>query len=54
MDVSLKPRSSNAIRVFWKDVGVAPLSEHSGWFTVTVDGHKVKAFESDQILAIPS
>ncbi|EPY27750.1 ATP synthase mitochondrial F1 complex assembly factor 2 [Strigomonas culicis] len=54
MDVSLKPRSAGATRVFWKDVDVAPLPEHPGWYTVMVDGRRVKAFESDLPLAVPS
>lgn len=54
MDVSIKPRSSGAVRVFWKDVDVVPLEAYKGWYGVTVDGHKVKAFESTQVLAIPS
>lgn len=55
MDVSLKPRSSGAVRVFWKDVDVVELADrYPGWFAVTVDGRKVKAFESSQVLAVPS
>lgn len=55
MDVSLKPRSSGAVRVFWKDVDVVELSDrYPGWYAVTVDGRKVKAFESGQVLAVPS
>lgn len=54
MDVSLRPRSSGAVRVFWKQVDVVPMEAYPGWFTVTVDGRKVKAFESTSILAIPS
>lgn len=54
MDVSIKPRSSGAVRVFWKDVDVVPLPEYNGWYGVTVDQRKVKAFESRQVLAIPS
>lgn len=54
MDVSLRPRSSGAVRVFWKQVDVVPLEAYPGWFTVTVDGRKVKAFESTSVLAIPS
>lgn len=55
MDVSLKPRSSTVVRVFWKDVDVVELTDrYPGWYAVTVDGRKVKAFESSQILAVPS
>lgn len=56
MDVSLKTRAQGAVKVFWKDVGVVPLDEqrHPGWFCVAVDGRKVKAFESTQVLALPS
>lgn len=55
MDVSLKPRSSGAVRVFWKDVDVVELKDrYPGWYAVTVDGRKVKAFESSQPLAVPS
>lgn len=54
MDVSLKPRSAGAVRVFWKDVDVVPLAKYPGWFGVAVDGRTVKAFESKQVLAIPS
>lgn len=54
MDVSLKPRSAGITRVFWKDVDVAELPEHPGWYAVTVDGRKVKAFESNLPLAVPS
>lgn len=56
MDVSLKTRASGAVKVFWKDVSVVPLDAEKfpGWFAVAVDGRKVKAFESNQVLAIPS
>ncbi|KAK7196340.1 ATP12 chaperone protein [Novymonas esmeraldas] len=55
MDVSLAPRSSGAVRVFWKDVDVVELSErYPGWFAVAVDGRRVKAFETSQALAVPS
>ncbi|SYZ64663.1 ATP12_chaperone_protein (plasmid) [Leishmania braziliensis MHOM/BR/75/M2904] len=55
MDVSLKPRSSGAVRVFWKDVDVVELKDHyPGWFAVVVDGRKVKAMKSSQVLAVPS
>eukprot|EP00796_Vickermania_ingenoplastis_P012529 gene12529-8583_t len=54
MDISLKPRASSAVRVFWKSVDVAALEEYPGWYTVTVDGRKVKAFESTCVLAVPS
>ncbi|KAH9589360.1 ATP12 [Trypanosoma melophagium] len=54
MDVSMRDRSRAAVRVFWKDVDVSPLDGHEGWYTVLVDGRKVKAFESTNILAIPS
>ncbi|KAG8345345.1 putative ATP12 chaperone protein [Trypanosoma vivax] len=54
MDVSLRERSNAAVRVFWKDVGVAGLDGHSDWYTVLVDGRKVKAFGSNNVLAIPS
>ncbi|KPA78489.1 putative mitochondrial hypothetical protein [Leptomonas pyrrhocoris] len=55
MDVSLKPRSSGAVRVFWKDVDVVELKDrYPGWYAVTVDGRKVKAFESSHALAVPS
>ncbi|EPY37355.1 ATP synthase mitochondrial F1 complex assembly factor 2 [Angomonas deanei] len=54
MDVSLKPRASGAVRVFWKDVDVEEVKDYPGWYCVTVDGRKVKAFESSNILAVPS
>ncbi|CAJ1021948.1 putative ATP12 chaperone protein [Leishmania shawi] len=55
MDVSLKLRSSGAVRVFWKDVDVVELKDHyPGWFAVAVDGRKVKAMKSSQVLAVPS
>ncbi|CAJ1021325.1 ATP12 chaperone protein, putative [Leishmania lindenbergi] len=55
MDVSLKPRSSGAVRVFWKDVDVVELKDrYPGWFAVAVDGRKVKAMKSSQVLAVPS
>lgn len=54
MDVSIKPRASGAVRVFWKDVDVAGIDKYPGWYGITVDGHKVKAFESRQLLAVPS
>ncbi|KEG15084.1 ATP synthase mitochondrial F1 complex assembly factor 2 [Trypanosoma grayi] len=54
MDVSMRDRSRAAVRVFWKDVDVSPLDGHEGWYTVLVDGRKVKAFESTNVLAIPS
>ncbi|TPP53292.1 ATP12 chaperone family protein [Leishmania donovani] len=55
MEVSLKPRSSGAVRVFWKDVDVVELEgRYIGWFAVTVDGRKVKAMKSSQVLAVPS
>lgn len=55
MDVSLKPQSGNAVRVFWKDVDVVELKERfPGWYAVAVDGRKVKAFESANVLAVPS
>ncbi|RNF09871.1 ATP synthase mitochondrial F1 complex assembly factor 2 [Trypanosoma rangeli] len=54
MDVSMRDRSAAAVRVFWKDVDVGLLDGHDGWYTVLVDGRKVKAFESKNVLAIPS
>ncbi|CCW61221.1 unnamed protein product [Phytomonas sp. EM1] len=54
MDVSLKTRNQSAVRVFWKDVDVQPLEKYDGWYTVLLDGRKVRAFESKQILAVPS
>ncbi|SCU69558.1 ATP12 chaperone protein, putative [Trypanosoma equiperdum] len=55
MDISLRESSRAAVRVFWKDVDVRKLDEeHEGWYTVLVDGRKVKAFESRGVLAIPS
>ncbi|KAG5481005.1 hypothetical protein LSCM1_06680 [Leishmania martiniquensis] len=55
MEVSLQPRSSGAVRVFWKDVDVVELKDsYPGWFAVTVDGRKVKAMKSSQVLAVPS
>ncbi|KAF8282420.1 putative ATP12 chaperone protein [Trypanosoma cruzi] len=54
MDVSMRDRSRAAVRVFWKDVNVGPLDGHEGWYTVLVDGRKVKAFESTHVLAIPN
>ena len=56
MDVSMKTRAAGAVKVFWKEVSVVPLdaARYPGWFAVAVDGRKVKAFESNQVLAIPS
>ncbi|CUG88459.1 ATP12 chaperone protein, putative [Bodo saltans] len=56
MDVSLKTRASGAVRVFWTDVAVVPFDEqkYPGWFAVAVDGRKVKAFESQRVLALPN
>jgi chaperone required for assembly of F1-ATPase len=57
LDVSTKNRSAGATKVFWSKIDVTPLSDsgkHAGWFAVTVDGRKVKAFESSAILAIPN
>ncbi|KAG5481643.1 hypothetical protein CUR178_06996 [Leishmania enriettii] len=55
MEVSLQPRSSGSVRVFWKDVDVVELKDsYPGWFAVTVDGRKVKAMKSSQVLAVPS
>nr|CCC94402.1 unnamed protein product [Trypanosoma congolense IL3000] len=55
MDVSLRERSQGAVRVFWRDVDVGKLDDvREGWYTVLVDGRKVKAFESRGVLAIPS
>lgn len=54
MDVSLQTRSAGAVRVFWKEVEVVPLERPEGWYAVTVDGRRVRAFESKQILAVPS
>ncbi|KAG5507570.1 hypothetical protein JKF63_06519 [Porcisia hertigi] len=55
MEVSLNPRSSGAVRVFWKDVDVVELKDrYPGWFAVTVDGRKVRAMKSSQVLAVPS
>ncbi|RNF09114.1 ATP synthase mitochondrial F1 complex assembly factor 2 [Trypanosoma conorhini] len=54
MDVSMRDRSAAAVRVFWRDVDVGQLDGYEGWYTVLVDGRKVKAFESNNVLAIPS
>ena len=56
LDVSTKNRSAGATKVFWSKVDVVPLVEgkHAGWFTVAVDGRKVKAFETTAVLAMPS
>lgn len=56
MEVSLAPRSQGATKVFWKQVDVLSLEKegYPNWFTVTVDGRRVKAFESKTVLAIPS
>lgn len=54
MDVSLRPRSQGAARVFWKNVDVVELDKYPGWYSVAVDGRKVKAFESSSVLAVPT
>ncbi|CCW69192.1 unnamed protein product [Phytomonas sp. Hart1] len=54
MDVSLRTRQQSAVRVFWKDVDVQPLEKYEGWYSILLDGRKVRAFESTQILAVPN
>ena len=57
LDVSTKNRSAGATKVFWSKIDVVPLSDtgrYDGWYAVSVDGRKVKAFETTAVLAIPS
>ena len=54
MDVSLKNRSTSAVRVFWKDVDIAEIANHPGFYHVLVQGRAIKAFENTQPLILPS
>lgn len=54
MDVSLKSRSTSAVRVFWKDVDIAEIAGHPGFYHVLVQGRPIKAFENTQPLVLPS
>lgn len=54
MDVSLTPRQQGGVRVFWKKVDVAESATMPGWYSITLDGRPVKAFESSTVLLLPT
>jgi chaperone required for assembly of F1-ATPase len=55
LDVSLTMRQQGGQKVFWKDVDVvAAAGRGAGWYSVAVDGRRVKAFELPTALAVPS
>uniref|UniRef100_A0A7S1MI27 ATP synthase mitochondrial F1 complex assembly factor 2 n=1 Tax=Neobodo designis TaxID=312471 RepID=A0A7S1MI27_NEODS len=56
LDVSTSTRQQGALRVFWKNVDIvaADGAGENGWYKVTLDGRKVKAFENANQLILPN
>jgi chaperone required for assembly of F1-ATPase len=56
LDVSTSTRQQGALKVFWKEVDIteADGAGTAGWYKITLDGRKVKAFENANQLIVPS